>query len=130
MRARVKNDINLRDRVVLSLALSPHPRSVVFKDDLSQNQLGLYATRLYLVLLTLSIVALMTYSSVEIRTNTFTVRQPSLATFETLNTYYSTTLQCPCARVSVPHSKIFKLSRPRLHQVKNSDFENFMLLRR
>jgi hypothetical protein len=121
----VKIDLNLTDTVVSSLALSHSIRSDVFKDDLSQDQLGLYATRLYLVLLTLCIVALMTYSSVEIRTNTFNVRQPSLTAFEALHMYYSTTLQCPCAQVSVPHSKIFRLSSPRLHQVRKRRSQEF-----
>ena len=84
---------------------------------MSENHLEFYATRLYLVLLTMCILVLMTYSSLEIRTNTFTVQEPSLTTFERLNTYYATTLQCPCSEVSVPHKKFFTPLQPRLHQV-------------
>ena len=98
----------------------------MFKDELSQEQLGLYATRLYLVLMTTCIFVLAAYSSAEIRTNTFTMRQPSLATFERLNTYYATTLQCPCAQVSVRHDKIFNISVPRLHQVRKQRSREFL----
>ena len=89
----------------------------IFKDDLGAGRLGIYATRVYLVLFVVAVVLLMYYSEHTTRTDTSTVLQPSLATFEKLQNDYPMTLQCSCSQIAVPYAKLLRVSSPRFHQV-------------
>ncbi len=64
---------------------------------------ALISTRVYLVLLTISITALITYTSLSTYTDSFIKPNPSASDYDELFDKYSTTLSCPCNRVSIPY---------------------------
>jgi hypothetical protein len=79
--------------------------------------LGIYATRIYVTVLTMAVIILSIYSSFTVYSNQITVQQPSLATFEKLHNAYSETLSCPCSQLSVPHKNMTKLITLQYHPV-------------
>jgi hypothetical protein len=79
--------------------------------------LGIYATRIYVAVLTTAVIILSIYSSFTVYSNHITVQQPSLVTFEKLHSAYSETLSCPCSQLSVPHKNMTKLVTLQYHPV-------------
>ena len=77
------------------------------------------ATRVYLILLTVSIAILLVYTMLTPRLQTGTVFQPDRTTFENLYLSYSSTLQCPCNQIIIPYSSFIILS-PKYHPVCSS----------
>ncbi|CAF1630804.1 unnamed protein product [Adineta ricciae] len=94
----------------------------VFKDDLSDQQIGIHATRVHLTLVVISVMVLAFYSSLTVHTRTVTVLSPSSTTFEGLYNNYPVTLSCPCSQVSIPNSEMITISTPRYHQICTSMF--------
>jgi hypothetical protein len=88
-----------------------------FQDVLNNVVLGIYATRIYVAVLTMAVVILSIYASFTVYSNHITVQQPSLATFEKLHSAYSETLSCPCSQLSVPHKNMTKLITLKYHPV-------------
>ena len=82
--------------------------------------MGILATRIHATLMGVSITALILYLSIDIRTSTITVSQPSLATFEDLQNTYPDTLSCPCSQISTAFKQLIILSSPKYHQVCSS----------
>ncbi|CAF1660120.1 unnamed protein product, partial [Adineta ricciae] len=78
-------------------------------------------TRVYLVLLTSSIIILTLYNSLNTQIMTITVSNPSFDTYNDLQNFYSTTLKCPCTTMTIPYNNSMSLS-PTLHQICSSDF--------
>ena len=91
--------------------------------DHYRRQTEIIATRIYLLLLTLTIGTLVIYTSLEVRIQTRTVNNPSVETFEQLqsNLQYSSILECPCKNVAVPYGQFISVSS-QLHQLCTSDF--------
>ena len=90
----------------------------IFQHDLHPSSVSVYATRVYVALLAVSMVVLVMYSAISVHTSSVTVRQPSLDTFERLMGSYAATLDCSCTEVSVSHGKMLSVPMPRLHQVR------------
>ena len=80
------------------------------------------ATFIFLVILILSVVALLLYSSLTFITNAAVVHQPSLSTYKELESNYPNTLVCPCASVSNEYKKFILSSKPIFNQICSSDF--------
>ncbi|CAF3847287.1 unnamed protein product, partial [Rotaria sordida] len=60
------------------------------------------ATRIYLILLYISLIILMIFAGLTQQTRTYTVKSPSEATFEIFhNQYQAQDISCPCSRTSI-----------------------------
>ena len=81
------------------------------------------STRIYILLLSVSIVILIIYTWSTSETQTFIVSKPSQTVFERLqaNPKYSSTLNCPCQSISIPYGSFISISYY-LHQFCASDF--------
>lgn len=79
------------------------------------------ATRIYLVTTCLSVLVLAVYTSIEIRAQTTTILNPSEEVFANLYTRYSSTLGCPCTRLTIAYDDFVALS-PQYHPVCSSLF--------
>lgn len=86
--------------------------------NLTNQRLGIYATRVYVIVLVLIITILTLYMSITPHTSYITVVNPSVTTFEKLQAQYSNTLSCPCSDVQIPNSDMILVSDPRFHQVR------------
>ncbi|CAF3727584.1 unnamed protein product [Adineta steineri] len=79
------------------------------------------STRLYIVLVIISLITLTIYSSLSNRTENKTVILPSQSIYENLQNKYATSLQCSCTKISIPYGDFVKIV-PLFHQVCSSDF--------
>lgn len=95
----------------------------LFADD-NQNGIAngqklrdqLLTTRVYLILLGISFISLILFSSLADRIVAVTVLKPSLDTFEHLQAKFLGTLSCPCANIAVPYSSFLSFQST-YHQV-------------
>lgn len=92
-------------------------------DDQRRLHYEIATTRMYLLVLTLSIMILVVYTAITVQTRSFKEQNLSQSRFEYLvsNPRYSPTLDCPCQNISIPY-KSFILLSPHLHQLCSSDF--------
>ncbi|CAF1040384.1 unnamed protein product [Adineta ricciae] len=81
----------------------------------------LFTTRLYLILLIVSLVVLTTYTSFTVRFNTQSLLNPTYSQYQQLHNDYADTLQCSCSKISVPYGQ-FVTTMAIFHQVCSSDF--------
>jgi hypothetical protein len=80
---------------------------------------GRIGTRLYLLLLTISITVIVIYTFFSSRAVTETIEFPSLYQYEILQEQYPNTLYCPCSVISVPQADLMQIA-PIYHQVCGS----------
>jgi hypothetical protein len=80
------------------------------------ERIGLGSTRIYLILLTLSMLILAVFNGLEQEKLVVTISSPSLAKFEQLQAAYSTILTCPCNQITVPYGSFLSVT-PEYHQV-------------
>ncbi|CAF2764486.1 unnamed protein product [Rotaria sp. Silwood2] len=79
------------------------------------------ATRLFLVLLTGSLLVLLLFSSIRKQTKSVTHHLPSYTTYERLQNEYPDTLNCYCSKITQSYSSFITL-RPLFHPVCSSAF--------
>ncbi|CAF4032982.1 unnamed protein product, partial [Adineta steineri] len=79
------------------------------------------STRLFIVLLTISLSILVLYTSLVHITATVNVKTPSIQEYEQLYNSYSQTLTCECTQISINYEKFIQIQYT-LHQVCHSDF--------
>jgi len=79
-----------------------------------------WSTRVYIILVALSVFVLTLYSSLIIETKTIQINNASLSVVEELQKRTSS-LQCPCTILSIPYEHLFQLE-PHYHQVCSSEF--------
>ncbi|CAF3889333.1 unnamed protein product [Adineta steineri] len=80
------------------------------------------ATRVYLLLLVLSLFIVVLYTSITYYLNTFTITKPSLEQYQQLQQRYgSEAVSCPCSRLSITHSTFITL-QCEFHPVCTSPF--------
>ncbi|CAF1354313.1 unnamed protein product [Rotaria sordida] len=91
------------------------------KEDPEEERIGIIATRFYIILIIIGLIILGFYTSLLKHSQTLTVKKPSLSKFEELHSMYASTLNCPCSRFSMSHSRIMSL-RPRYHSICSSEF--------
>ncbi|UJR11653.1 hypothetical protein I4U23_015834 [Adineta vaga] len=91
------------------------------RNDPYELQTSRIATRTYIVLFPLTMCILIIYASVNVRTQTFTISQPSHSTFENLHMEYSSKVKCPCKQSYIPYDSFLSLS-PEYHPVCSSLF--------
>ena len=81
------------------------------------------STRVFIILFTISLVVLTTYSSQVEVTGMVTIINPSLEQYDSLYARYSSRLVCPCRNISLPQG-LFLLLHPTFHQICQSSFIN------
>ncbi|CAF4003971.1 unnamed protein product, partial [Adineta steineri] len=82
---------------------------------------GILSTRLYSILVIISLITLITYTSLSNRIENKTVILPSQSIYEDLQKKYADILQCSCTQVSVPYGNFVQTSLL-FHQVCLSNF--------
>ena len=92
-------------------------------DDLHRRRDEIIDTRIYLLVLTFSVMILIVYTTIIGQTQTYTIRYPSQSSFEQLvsNSRYSPTLDCPCQNISILYNSLISIST-HYHQICSSDF--------
>ena len=78
-------------------------------------------TRVYLLLFSLALIAIIVYGALTLRTTTITKYSPNEHQFEQLSIRYPGTTRCPCSRVSIGFSEFIRLDIT-YHPVCSSDF--------
>ncbi|CAF1006020.1 unnamed protein product [Rotaria sordida] len=79
------------------------------------------STRLFLIFISISLLVVIGYASLTIRTHDRTLNKFSISDFERLETLYPSTINVPCTEVSIPFNKFLDFS-PRFHQICLSPF--------
>ncbi|CAF1045166.1 unnamed protein product [Didymodactylos carnosus] len=89
------------------------------KHDLTNQY---YATRLFILCLTISMIILIIYTALATVTITVKVKQPTSSVFlQQLYPKYNQTLNCPCTQISTEYKEFISF-QPTFHQVCSSDF--------
>ena len=83
-----------------------------------------WSTRFYTVAMLTSIVILIAYTALGTRVVNVTVKNPSHAVFEDLQSKYPATLKCPCSHIAIEHQAFFNLE-PEFHQVGSYNITDF-----
>jgi hypothetical protein len=99
------------------LTINIFDKSIVLSDTRQQ----IWATRIYVFLLAIGFSILLTHLSLMTHVHRVIVRDPSRDQFEYIHAQYSSTLSCPCTRLSVLHSSFLKI-QPRFHEICSSDW--------
>lgn len=89
------------------------------EEDLKNQHIS---TLIFGILLFLSIVILLLYSSLTLVTQTIVVQQPSLSVYNTLQQNYPDTLVCPCQQALIPYGTFVLSFKPTFNQICRSDF--------
>ncbi|CAF0897908.1 unnamed protein product [Adineta steineri] len=89
------------------------------EEDIKNQKIS---TIIFLILFTISIIALFLYSSLTPITKTVVVKQPFLSDYKQLEEKYSNTLLCACTSVSNEYNKFISSFTPTFNQVCSSDF--------
>ncbi|CAM4823181.1 unnamed protein product [Rotaria magnacalcarata] len=76
----------------------------MFKAIFANVQVGIYSTRLYIILLMTGVFVLIIYTSSETRSQQIIIRNPSSQQFQQLNSKYPSILSCPCTHTSIQRS--------------------------
>ena len=92
----------------------------VYETELIGNY-QLLASRIYLVLLMISIAIVSLFVGLSQQTHSIAVDSPTETQFEYLYSQYSTELKCPCSQIAIPYEKFLNVS-PLMHQLCSSQF--------
>ncbi|CAF1485896.1 unnamed protein product [Adineta ricciae] len=92
-----------------------------YSHDETSVRHGRLSTRLYFLLLFLSIIIMVIYSSVLAETITEQVINPTLNEYIRLQVEHSSTLRCPCSQMSVMYRDFVEI-KVKYHQICLSDF--------
>lgn len=79
------------------------------------------STRIYLVILCLSMCIIVLFTWLNVRVQNVTIENPSRAKFEELQRNYPRSLECPCSVIVIPHGSFISVS-PQFHPVCTSTF--------
>ncbi|CAF3702089.1 unnamed protein product, partial [Adineta steineri] len=96
-------------------------KSVPPSTDEHELKNQLISTRIFIVLLILSLTILLLYTSLANITKTINVPTPTLTKYEQLYSKYSQTLTCPCKQISINYEKFLSIEYT-FHQVCTSFF--------
>lgn len=77
------------------------------------------STRLFILLLILSLFVLLLYTSLVENTQTINVQSPTIKQYSELYSTYAETLTCPCTKISIDYGKLLHVNYT-LHQVCTS----------
>ncbi|CAF3872343.1 unnamed protein product [Adineta steineri] len=80
-----------------------------------------YTTRIYLILLSLALIILILFTTLQPQTIHVIKKSPTLPDFDRLYDQYPSTLRCPCQNTTIEKELITNI-KPEYHEVCNSDF--------
>jgi hypothetical protein len=86
-----------------------------------KNQL--ISTRLFICLLSISLIILLVYTSQVQVTHIIIIDSPSLEVYSSLYEKYAEVLTCPCTNIAITQQEFISLT-PTFHQICDSDFVN------
>ena len=93
-------------------------KECAISDMENADELAIVASRIYFVLLGMTIFILALFSGlIESKTST-TIQSPSLLIYDKLQAEYSQMLSCPCKQIAIPHKKFIYITVS-FHQVGN-----------
>ena len=95
--------------------------SAATRSNLHDLRTAIIATRLYIIILTITVFILALFTALDQKTQTITVQNPSQDVFQKLYLDYSATLQCPCSQVEILYETFINISY-NLHPVCSSVF--------
>ena len=101
--------------IKFNLYKNPNKRSI------EQIQYQRISTRIFVILLTVSLIVLLVYVSLENVTQTITVKNPPIERFNILYQQYSDNLRCPCKTSSIKYQTFIQFD-PQFHSICASDF--------
>ena len=78
-----------------------------------------FTTRLFLIVLGISLVAISSYAFLSTQTETITIDNPSLDDYDHLWQLYRDSLRCPCSQIAIKYSSFVEIT-PIFHQVCSS----------
>ncbi|CAF1477031.1 unnamed protein product [Adineta steineri] len=81
------------------------------------------STRIFIILLTLSLTVLILYTSLVNSTHTFDINSPTSTQYSQLYSNYPQTLTCTCTNISIDYGKFIQVNYS-LHQICTSIFVN------
>ncbi|CAF1033159.1 unnamed protein product [Adineta steineri] len=81
-----------------------------------------HQTRLYLILLLLTLIILTFYAILEPTINSVTIESPSITTYSELNTKYSSTPDCPCHHTTLQYQQFLTDIQVKYHEICSSEF--------
>ncbi|CAF4057188.1 unnamed protein product [Rotaria sp. Silwood2] len=115
-----------RFRTVYSLIKTKLIHLNLFENHETQNDqvalnTSILSTRIFILILGVSIMILIGYTSSIVQTQTHIINNPSRAIYEDLYTKYSIMLQCECSEIAIPYGSFLSLS-PEYHPVCSSAF--------
>jgi hypothetical protein len=76
------------------------------------------ATRIYVTVLAVSLIALILYALTTVITITITIENPSAATFEKLYEAHGSKLACPCTNAFISYAEMLHVPSPTYHPVR------------
>lgn len=85
------------------------------------ERIAIRASRIYSILLIVSLVVVAIFNGLTTVTVTDTVPLPSIATFEKLYAAYPSTLSCPCQKIAISYDAFLTVA-PTYHHVCNAFF--------
>ena len=103
---------------VLNLNLFDSPDS---RSDASELRIALISTRIYIILLLLTTINLITYTSLIVQTQKVTISKPSQTVHKTLQEKYGSSLSCPCRNIAIDYTDLINVSI-KYHPVCDSQF--------
>ena len=90
-------------------------------DLITAKRLGRWATRLYIVLLIITMIILFLYAVVQPQTVTKTFDKPPLNHYNNLIKNYGNILKCSCSLIASKHDRFIKIE-PIFHEVRKNDY--------
>ncbi|CAF4864932.1 unnamed protein product, partial [Rotaria sp. Silwood1] len=92
----------------------------LWSPSLTENE-QILSTRIFIVLISISLLIVISYASLSIRTRTITLKKFSISDFEQLEALYPDTIKAPCTEVAVRYDKFLRVSA-KFHQICSSSF--------
>ena len=91
------------------------------RHDVYEATTSKIATRVFIALTCLFVLILTIYTAASLRTQTIIIPDPTEMMFENLYSQYSSTLECPCTRITTAYENFVALS-PEYHSVCSSQY--------
>ena len=90
-------------------------------DQIDNSRIQIISTRLYILLLIISMGILLSYTSQVEVTRTLTIDSPSFSSYWNFSEKYGEKVTCPCTKIVTSEDQFLSII-PRFHQICSSDF--------
>lgn len=93
-------------------------REMKLSEQADAEKMAIVSSRVYAILLVLSILILILFNSLAMTTISATVQFPSITAYEDLQAEYPDSLSCPCKQIAVSYGAFLSVTVS-YHQVKD-----------